>query len=64
MDNTTYFVADNNGCILASHMELRHALIFIQGLMMEFYNEPMLSYRIEREQSCECEQRTDYDKYR
>ena len=49
-----YSVIDDNGNHIAYHMELRHALILVQGLMLEYYHEPCLTYRIMREQTgCE-----------
>ena len=54
MDRQLYSVIDDNGNHIAYHMELRHAFILIQGLMLEYYNEPCLTYRIMREQTC-CE---------
>ena len=54
MDRQLYSVIDDNGNHIAYHMELRHALILVQGLMIEYYNEPCLTYRIMREQAgCE-----------
>ena len=54
MGKQLYSVIDDNGNHIAYHMELRHVLILIQGLMLEYYNEPCLTYRIMREQtSCE-----------
>ena len=54
MDRQLYSVIDDNGNHIAYHMELRHALILIQGLMLEYYSEPCLTYRIMREQTgCE-----------
>ena len=54
MDKQLYGVIDDNGNHIAYHMELRHALILVQGLMLEYYNEPCLTYRIMREQTgCE-----------
>lgn len=54
MDKQLYSVIDNNGNNIAYHMELKHALILIQGLMLEYYREPCLTYRIMREQT-DCE---------
>ena len=51
MEKELYCVLDTNGNILAYHMELRHALLFIQALMLEYFQEPNLTYRIMREQS-------------
>ena len=49
-----YSVIDDNGNHIAYHMELRNALILVQALMLEYYNEPCLTYRIMREQTgCE-----------
>ena len=54
MNEQLYSVIDDNGNHIAYHMELRHALILIQGLMLEFYHEPCLTYSIMREQpGCE-----------
>ncbi len=54
MDRQLYSVIDDNGNHIAYHMELRHALILVQGLMLEYYHEPCLTYRIMREQTgCE-----------
>ena len=54
MDRQLYSVIDDNGNHIAYHMELRNALILVQGLMLEYYNEPCLTYRIMREQTgCE-----------
>ena len=54
MDRQLYSVIDDNGNHIAYHMELRDALILIQGLMLEYYNEPCLTYSIMREQAgCE-----------
>lgn len=50
MDKQLYSVIDDNGNHIAYHMELRHALILVQGLMLEYYNEPLLTYSIMREQ--------------
>ena len=50
MDRQLYSVLDDNGNHIAYHMELRHALILVQGLMLEYYSEPCLTYRIMREQ--------------
>ncbi|MDT3386264.1 MAG: hypothetical protein LIR46_00630 [Bacteroidota bacterium] len=61
MDRQLYSVIDDNGNHIAYHMELRHALILVQGLMIEYYHEPCLTYRIMREQAgCE-EARQMYD---
>ena len=61
MERELYCVLDDNGNVIAYHMELRHALIFIQALMLEFYQEVNLTYRIMREQSgteaCDCDER-------
>ena len=54
MDRQLYSIIDDNGNHIAYHMELRHALILVQGLMLEYYNEPRLTYRIMREQT-DCE---------
>lgn len=54
MDRQLYSVIDDNGNHIAYHMELRFALILVQGLMLEYYNEPCLTYRIMREQT-DCE---------
>ena len=51
MERELYCVLDDNGNVIAYHMELRHALLFIQALMLEFYQEVNLTYRIMREQS-------------
>lgn len=54
MERQLYSVIDDNGNHIAYHMELRHALILVQGLMLEYYNEPCLTYSIMREQTgCE-----------
>ena len=54
MDRQLYSVIDDNGNHIAYHMELRNALILVQGLMFEYYHEPCLTYRIMREQTgCE-----------
>ena len=61
MERELYCVLDDNGNVMAYHMELRHALLFIQALMLEFYQEVNLTYRIMREQSgteaCDCDER-------
>lgn len=61
MERELYCVLDDNGNVIAYHMELRHALLFIQALMLEFYQEVNLTYRIMREQSgaeaCDCDER-------
>ena len=51
MDKQLYCVIDDNGNPIAYHMELEHALIFIKALMLEFYFEINLTYRIMREQN-------------
>ena len=51
MERELYRVLDTNGNVLAYHMELRHALLFIQALMLEYFQEANLTYRIMREQS-------------
>lgn len=51
MDKELYCVMDENGNVLAYHMELRHALLFIQALMLEYYAEINLMYKIMREQT-------------
>ena len=51
MERELYCVLDTNGNVLAYHMELRHALLFIQALMLEYFQEANLTYRIMREQS-------------
>lgn len=54
MDRQLYSVIDDNGNHIAYHMELRNALILVQALMLEYYNEPGLTYSIRREQTgCE-----------
>ena len=54
MDRQLYSVIDDNGNHIAYHMELRNAIILVQGLMLEYYNEPCLTYGIMREQTgCE-----------
>lgn len=54
MDRQLYSVIDDNGNHIAYHMGLRHALILVQGLMLEYYHEPCLTYSIRREQTnCE-----------
>ena len=57
MDKELYSVLDSSGNHLGYHMELRHALLFIEALMHEYYLEPYLTYRIMREQSG-CEERS------
>ena len=61
MERELYCVLDDNGNVIAYHMELQHALLFIQALMLEFYQEVNLTYRIMREQSgaeaCDCDER-------
>ena len=49
MNEVLYMVVDTNGNPVGQHMELSHALIFVRGLMHEFWQEPMLEYRIVRE---------------
>lgn len=56
MTNESYMVVDSNGNPLGEHMGLRHALIFIQALMNEFWQEPYLEYRIIREKKDVCEE--------
>ena len=54
MERQLYSVIDDNGNHIAYHMELRNALILVQGLMLEYYHEPRLTYRIMREDTgCE-----------
>ena len=54
MDKQLYSVIDDNGNHIAYYMELKHALILVQGLMLEYYNEPCLTYSIMREETgCE-----------
>lgn len=50
MDRQLYSIIDDNGNHIAYHMELEHALILVKGLMLEYYSEPCLTYRIMREQ--------------
>ena len=51
MNKELYCVLDDSGNVLAYHMELRHALLFIQALMLEYFMEINLTYRIMREQN-------------
>ena len=55
MHEELYSVIDDNGNYMAYHMQLRHALLFIEALMHEFWQEPCLTYKIMREQN-DCEE--------
>ena len=55
MTEQLYSVYDDSEKVLACHMDLRNALIFIQAMMIEYFMEPNLTYSIRREQN-ECEE--------
>lgn len=43
-----YKVVDDRGNTIADHMNLENAVILLKGLFSEYYNEPAISYSIER----------------
>lgn len=49
MEQQMYSVLDNNGEHVAYHMELSNALLLIAALMDRHYKEPLLTYKIMRE---------------
>ena len=54
MNCDTYRIMDR-GNIIARSMPLETALIMLKALLLEFWEEPMISYTIEREPQTECE---------
>lgn len=53
MNCDTYRIMDR-GNIIARCMPLETALIMLKALLLEFREEPMISYTIEREPQTEC----------
>ena len=49
MDRELYCVLDEYGNVLAYHMEKDHALLFIKALLIEYYADRGIEYRIKRE---------------
>ena len=52
MERELYCVLDTNGNVLAYHMELRHALLFIQALMLEYFQSKIISASWPTTESC------------
>lgn len=48
MAEWVYKVVDDHGNTIADHMNLENAVILLKGLFSEYYNEPAISYSIER----------------
>ncbi len=48
MNDWVYKVIDQDCDVIADHMTLENAVILLKGLFMEYYNDPALSYSIER----------------
>ena len=48
MAEWVYKVVDDHGDTIADHMTLENAVILLKGLFSEYYNEPAISYSIER----------------
>ncbi len=48
MAEWVYKVVDDHGNIIADHMTLENAVILLKGLFSEYYEEPAISYSIER----------------
>lgn len=48
MAEWVYKVVDQDGDVIADHMNLENAVILLKGLFMEYFNDPAISYSIER----------------
>lgn len=48
MAEWVYKVVDEQGNTIADHMTLENAVILLKGLFLEYYNDPAVSYSIER----------------
>lgn len=49
MDKGYYSVLDENNCILAEHMSIEHALLFIKALFDAYYHDCDCTYIIHKE---------------
>lgn len=48
MEDCLYKVTDERGNVIADSMTLENAVILLKGMFSEYYNEPAISYSIER----------------